>query len=59
MIKSDQCYRSDLEVHMVHQSSDGINIAVVGILYEIGPEEDPFLREVCFYHTIKDVFLGL
>ena len=36
--------RFDLEVHMVHESSDG-KIAVVGIMYKIG-RPDSFLSSV-------------
>ncbi|XXG45473.1 hypothetical protein AAC387_Pa02g0547 [Persea americana] len=41
-------HRLDLEVHMVHQSSDG-KIAVIGVLYKIDEiflREDPFLGEL-------------
>uniref|UniRef100_A0A1D1ZAD8 Bifunctional monodehydroascorbate reductase and carbonic anhydrase nectarin-3 n=1 Tax=Anthurium amnicola TaxID=1678845 RepID=A0A1D1ZAD8_9ARAE len=37
--------RPDLEMHMVHQSSDD-KVAVIGILYKIGFEADPFLSEL-------------
>ncbi|XXG45476.1 hypothetical protein AAC387_Pa02g0550 [Persea americana] len=35
----------DLEVRMVHQSSDG-RMAAIGILYKMGFGEDPFLKEL-------------
>ncbi|XP_077220624.1 alpha carbonic anhydrase 7-like [Tasmannia lanceolata] len=37
--------RFDLEVHLVHQTSDK-NVTVVGIMYKIGPQADPFLSKL-------------
>ncbi|CAL5001670.1 unnamed protein product [Urochloa decumbens] len=39
--------RYDMELHLVHESAPPANeTAVVGILYEVGAEEDPFLRRL-------------
>ncbi|KAJ4800954.1 Alpha carbonic anhydrase [Rhynchospora pubera] len=44
--------RYEMEMHMVHQTSDGKKIAVIGFLYEYG-HPDPFLAEMEPY--IKEV----
>lgn len=38
--------RFDMEGHLVHETNDGKNIAVIGILYEIGLFPDLFLTMV-------------
>ncbi|CAO2191765.1 unnamed protein product [Urochloa humidicola] len=46
--------RYDMELHMVHESAPPANkTAVIGILFEIGAEEDPFLRRL--EHSIRMV----
>lgn len=38
-------YRYDLEAHLVHMSNDG-EVAVIGVMYEIGETPDPLLSLV-------------
>ncbi|CAL5012953.1 unnamed protein product [Urochloa decumbens] len=46
--------RYDMELHLVHESAPPANeTAVVGLLYEVGAEEDPFLRRL--EHSIRAV----
>ncbi|CAK9197673.1 unnamed protein product [Sphagnum troendelagicum] len=41
-------YRFPLELHLLHKSEDGLQTAVIAILFQHGPQ-NPFLAQVCMY----------